>query len=80
MGNVRRPVSVEEVARLSSLRAEPDVATVAGSERSLGWMTEGESEDEGFRAAGLMGRAGDAVGKGNGGDTGRSDLSGVAFL
>lgn len=63
----RRPVSVEEVQRLSSMKAEQDAATIAGSER---W----EDEDE-LKGAGLVprmesGRVG----------TQKSDMSGPAFL
>ncbi|EME84368.1 uncharacterized protein MYCFIDRAFT_195433 [Pseudocercospora fijiensis CIRAD86] len=76
MGNARRPVSVEEVQRLSSMRAEHDAATTAGSERDPCWLTE-ESDGEDIRGAGLIPPLGGSASKGN---TMRSDLSGPAFL
>ncbi|KXT06936.1 hypothetical protein AC578_7330 [Pseudocercospora eumusae] len=76
IGNARRPVSVEEVQRLSSMRAEHDAATTAGSERDPCWLTE-ESDDEDIRGAGLIPPLGGSARKGN---SMRSDLSGPAFL
>lgn len=73
--NSQRPVSVEEVQRLSSMKAEQDAATMAGSER---W-DDGDSEDE-LKGAGLMSRP-PSAGKMQGTQTSaRSDLSGPAFL
>lgn len=73
--NSQRPVSVEEVQRLSSMKAEQDAATIAGSER---W-NDGDSEDE-LKGAGLTSRP-PSAGKMQGTQTSaRSDLSGPAFL
>lgn len=77
LGNAtKRPVSVEEVQRLSSMRAEHDAATTGGSERDPCWLTE-ESEDEDTKGAGLIPPLGGSASKGN---TVRSDVSGPAFL
>ena len=72
IGNARRPISVEEVQRLSSMRAEH---TTAGSERDGAWLTDVESEDD-MKGAGLI----PPLGSGKKGDTARSDWTGRAFL
>lgn len=75
IGNAKRPTSVEEVQRLSSLRAEHDAATTGGSERDGAWLTDVESEDD-MKAAGFI----LPLGSGKKGDTARSDWTGRAFL
>ncbi|KAK4496324.1 hypothetical protein PRZ48_012304 [Zasmidium cellare] len=67
----RRPVSVEEVQRLSSMKAEQDEATTAGSEQ---WYDTGSDESD-VDGAGLVPRmTSGRVG------TQKSDMSGPAFL
>ena len=77
MGNARRPVSVEEAQRLSSMKAEHDAATTAGSERDPCWLTEESEDDDDIKGAGLIPPLGGSASKGN---TMRSNLSGPAFL
>ncbi|CAK4034546.1 Axial budding pattern 2 [Lecanosticta acicola] len=69
----RRPVSVEEVQRLSSMKAEQDTATTAGSERWDDIDSEGEMEGAGLISARSASKM-DTV------KSARSDLSGPAFL
>ncbi|EME44474.1 hypothetical protein DOTSEDRAFT_172696 [Dothistroma septosporum NZE10] len=64
----RRPVSIEEVQRLSSMKAETDAATTAGSERD--W----EDADDRRGMVRVM-----PFGNGTAA-SGRSDVSGPAFL
>ncbi|KAI5359993.1 Putative dystroglycan-type cadherin, immunoglobulin-like, Cadherin-like superfamily [Septoria linicola] len=75
IGNARRPISVEEGKRLSSMRAEHDAPTAGGSERDGAWLTDVESEDE-THGAGLI----PPLGSGRKGDTVRSDWTGPVFL
>lgn len=66
-----RPVSVEEVRRLSSLKAEPETDTQAGSEQWEDIGTEGELEGTGLVAPlNIPAKEG----------TQRSNLSGPAFI